>query len=165
MKSQREREAEYVQLMIHDPNSVHPADYSQNHAVSLTPLDLLGFVFAISSSMMFSQQPRFRNHVRDLPCKSHGYSNATVVAQRRQCWCQASSARVHDQLIYKWIHSPLNQGGVTELVQFGFAVWLMCSRYRWWNIVKPGVTINPKLIISYYFRHEITRPFFMQSSR
>ena len=57
--TEREREAEYVQLMIHDPNSVHPADYSQNHAVSLTPLDLLGFVFAISSSMMFSQQPRF----------------------------------------------------------------------------------------------------------
>ena len=49
-----------MQLMIHDPNSVHPAaGYSQNHAVSLTPLDLLGFVFAISSSMMLSQQPRF----------------------------------------------------------------------------------------------------------
>jgi hypothetical protein len=59
--TERERERpEYVQLMIHDPNSVHPAaGYSQNHAVSLTPLDLLGFVFAISSSMMLSQQPRF----------------------------------------------------------------------------------------------------------
>ena len=90
-----------------------------------------------SDSDIFQWFGTFRNHVRDLPCKSHGYSNATVVAQRRQCWCQASSARVHDQLIYKWIHSPLNQGGVTELVQFGFAVWLMCSRYRWWNIVKP----------------------------
>ena len=90
-----------------------------------------------STAQIWQWVGTFRNHVRDLPCKSHGYSNATVVAQRRQCWCQASSARVHDQLIYKWIHSPLNQGGVTELVQFGFAVWLMCSRYRWWNIVKP----------------------------
>ena len=141
MKSRRERERpEYVQLMIHDPNSVHPAaGYSQNHAVSLasgfawicvchifindveSTAQIWRVSLTCSDSDIFQWFGTFRNHVRDLPCKSHGCSNATVVAQRRQCWCQASSARVHDQLIYKWIHSPLNQGELRS-----YCSWVRC---------------------------------------
>ena len=114
-----------------------------------------------SDSDIFQWFGTFRNHVRDLPCKSHGCSNATVVAQRRQCWCQASSARVHNQLIYKWIHSPLNQGGVTELLQLGALCGWCAHDIGGETLLNPS-NYQPKVN---YFRHEITRPFLRQSSR